>query len=235
MELVSQNNQLEQFGYIIAHNLRGGVSRILGLTGLIKGKSFDPLKDQEMLQLLHGSAKELDATIYDLNGILEIKKGIHNSYELINFSDRLTKIKNMLKDKIQESETTIHENFDHAPVCYAVPAYIESILYNLVSNGIKYRALERKPVISIKTSKENGKILLTVSDNGIGMDLTKLKEKLFSLYQRFHNHVEGKGLGLFLVKTQVEALNGTIEIDSKVNEGTSFKIHLPDKQGNLKA
>jgi signal transduction histidine kinase len=235
MELVSQNNQLEQFGYIIAHNLRGGVARILGLTGLIKGKSFDPLKDQEMLQLLHSSAKELDATIYDLNGILEIKKGIHNSYELINFSDRLMKIKNMLKDKIQESETTIHENFNDAPTCYAVPAYIESILYNLVSNGIKYRAPERKPVISIKTIKESGKILLTVSDNGIGMDLTKLNEKLFSLYQRFHDHVEGKGLGLFLVKTQVEALNGTVEVDSKVNEGTSFKIYLPDKQGNLKS
>jgi signal transduction histidine kinase len=143
------------------------------------------------------------------------------------------KIKSMLKDKIQESETTIQEDFNAAPTCYAVPAYIESILYNLVSNGIKYRAPERKPVISIKTIKENGRILLTVSDNGIGLDLSKLKDKLFSLYQRFHDHVEGKGLGLFLVKTQVEALNGTIEIDSKVNEGTSFKIHLPDKQGNL--
>ena len=71
---------------------------------------------------------------------------------------------------------------------------------------------------------------MTVQDNGIGMDLTKLKDKLFNLYQRFHHHVEGKGMGLFLVKTQVEALNGTIEIDSKVNEGTSFKIQLPDKK-----
>ena len=231
MELVRQNNQLEQFGYIIAHNLRGGVARILGLTGLIKGKSFEPTKDQDMLQLLHGSAKELDATIYDLNSILEIKKGIHNSYELINFSDRLKKVKNMLKDKIQESETTIQEDFENAPTAYAVPAYIESILYNLVSNGIKYRDTERKPVISITTAKETGKISLTVSDNGIGMDLTKLKEKLFTLYQRFHHHVEGKGLGLFLVKTQVEALNGTIDIESKVNEGTTFKIRLPAKHG----
>lgn len=231
IELVSQNNQLEQFGYIIAHNLRGAVARILGLTGLINGKSFEPDKDQEMLQLLHSSAKELDASIYDLNRILEIKKGIQNSSEMVNFSDRLIKVKSMLKDKILESGATVDEDFAAAPTCYAVPAYIESILYNLVSNGIKYRSEERKPVIKIKTSKESGKVVLTVSDNGIGMDLTKLKDKLFSLYQRFHSHVDGKGMGLFLVKTQVEALNGTIEIESKLNEGTSFKILLPAKQG----
>jgi signal transduction histidine kinase len=232
MELVSQNNQLEQFGYIIAHNLRGGVARILGLTGLINGKSFDPVRDHEMLKLLHGSAKELDTTIYDLNSILEIKKGAQSSFETTSFSDRFIKVKSMLKDKIQESGATIEENFEAAPTCYAVPAYIESILYNLVSNGIKYRAPERQPMIKIKTIKEGGKVVLTVQDNGIGMDLPKLKEKLFSLYQRFHNHVEGKGMGLFLVKTQVEALNGKIEIDSKVNEGTSFRIQLPAKQGS---
>ena len=230
MELVSQNNQLEQFGYIIAHNLRGGVARILGLTGLINGKSFEPAKDQDILKLLHGSAKELDTTIYDLNSILEIKKGVQNSFQVLNFSDRFTKVKSILKDKIQESETTIQEDFESAPTCYAIPAYLDSILYNLVSNGIKYRSAERKPVINIKTAKEGGKIVLTVRDNGIGMDLTKLKDKLFTLYQRFHHHVEGKGMGLFLVKTQVEALNGTIEIDSKVNEGTSFKIQFPVKK-----
>ena len=232
MELVSQNNQLAQFGYIIAHNFRGAVGRILGLTGLITGKSFDPAKDQEMLQLLHSSARELDATMYDLNSILEIKKGIQNSFDTVNFADRFKKIVSMLQDKIDESGTTIYEDFESAPTCYAVPAYIESILYNLVSNGIKYRAADRKPIIKIRTAKEAGKVVLTVSDNGIGLDLTKWKDKLFTLYQRFHTHVEGKGMGLFLVKTQVEALNGTIEIDSKLNEGTSFKIKLPAKQGS---
>ncbi|HEU5289114.1 MAG TPA: tetratricopeptide repeat protein [Cyclobacteriaceae bacterium] len=232
MELVSQNNQLAQFGYIIAHNFRGAVARILGLTGLINGKSFDPSKDQEMLQLLHSSARELDATMYDLNSILEIKKGIQNSFEIVNFFDRFKKVKSMLKDKIQESGTTLEEDFESAPTCYAVPAYIESILYNLVSNGIKYSAVERKPVIKIKTSKEGSKVILTVRDNGIGLDLTTFKDKLFTLYQRFHSHVEGKGMGLFLVKTQVEALNGTIEVHSKLNEGTSFKIQLPAKQGS---
>lgn len=229
MELVSQNNQLEQFGYIIAHNLRGTVARILGLTNLINSKPFEPTKDQEILQHIHDSAKELDATIYDLNAILEIRKGIHNSYELVNFSDRFKKVKSMLKDKINESETTVYEEFN-VQNCYAVPVYIESILYNLVSNGIKYKAHDRNPVIHLKTALNQNRIELTVQDNGMGMDLTKLKEKVFTLYQRFHHHVEGKGMGLFLVKTQVEALGGTIEVDSKVHEGTTFKIYLPLRQ-----
>jgi signal transduction histidine kinase len=227
LELVSQNNQLEQFGYIIAHNLRGTVARILGLTKLVN-ESSGTSKDQEVLQLIHSSAQELDTTIYDLNAILEIKKGIHNSYDLVNFSDRLKKIKSMLHDKIHETGTTITEDFK-VQTCFAVPVYIESILYNLVSNGIKYRAPDRKPVILIKTVMHGGKIVLTVQDNGIGMDLTKWKEKVFTLYQRFHDHVEGKGMGLFLVKTQVEALNGTVEINSTVNQGTIFRLSLPVK------
>lgn len=227
MELVKQNNQLEQFSYIIAHNLRGGVARILGLSNLIKGKPFDPVNDQQVIDLIQSSVKELDTTIYDLNDILEIKKGIHNSYEEINFSERFIKIKSILQDKIKESNATIIEDFREAPSWYAVPSYVESILYNLISNGIKYRSPNRPPVIKLKSSTEDSHLILTVQDNGIGMDLTKLKEKVFTLYQRFHHHVEGKGLGLFLVKTQVEALNGTIEITSLVNEGTNFKIRIP--------
>lgn len=227
LELVSQNNQLEQFAYIIAHNLRGAVARILGLSNLIKDRPFDPAQDQQVIELIHTSTKELDTTIHDLNDILEIKKGLHNSYEAINFAERLKKVQSILRDKITESETTIVEDFKTVQTCYAVPAYIESILYNLVSNAIKYRALDRKPVIKIKTSLAGDRIKLTVQDNGIGMELTRLKEKVFTLYQRFHHHVEGKGLGLFLVKTQVEAQNGVIEIDSNVNEGTTFTIFLP--------
>lgn len=228
IELVKQNNQLEQFGYIIAHNLRGPVARILGLCNLIDVKHYDPVRDQELVKQLYSSTEELDTIIYDLNAILEIKKGIHTSYEEIDLPERLAKVKSILKDKIKESETTIKADLQ-VQKCFAIPAYIESILYNLISNAIKYRALDRNPVITITTSLERNQILLMVQDNGIGLDLGKLKEKVFTLYQRFHHHVEGKGLGLFLVKTQVEALNGTIEINSKVNKGTTFKIYLPLK------
>jgi light-regulated signal transduction histidine kinase (bacteriophytochrome) len=230
IELVKQNNQLEQFGYIIAHNLRGPVSRILGLSNLIT-KQYDPIRDEEIITQLHGSAEELDAIIYDLNGILDIKKGIHTAYSQVDLPARLEKVKSILVDKINESTAVIKQDFQVKTI-YAIPAYIESILYNLLSNAIKYRYYDRVPEIEIKTYPENDTVVLIVQDNGIGIDLQKSKAKMFSLYQRFHHHVEGKGLGLFLVKTQVEALSGTIEIESKVNEGTTFIITLPIKPEN---
>lgn len=225
IELAKQNNQLEQFGYIIAHNLRGPVARILGLTNLIT-KHYDPERDQEIIDQLHGSAEELDAVIYDLNGILDIKKGVHTSFSEVQLPERLEKVKNSLKDKIEESKAEIHADLQVTTI-NGIPAYVESIFYNLISNAIKYRRLNTHPEIQIKSLIENDHILITIQDNGMGIDLEKSKSKVFSLYQRFHHHVEGKGLGLFLVKTQVEALGGTIEIQSKLNEGTTFSISLP--------
>jgi signal transduction histidine kinase len=226
LELVKQNMQLEQYGYIIAHNLRGPVARILGLSNLIT-RSFDPKRDLEIIEQLHTSAEELDTVIHDLNIILDIKKGLQHSYEELNLGDRVEKVKNALHDKIAKTQANVNYDFSAAQTCYAIPAYIDSILYNLIHNGIKYRALDRPPKIFLRSTLENGKLLLTIQDNGMGIDLEKQKNKVFNLYQRFHHHVEGKGLGLFLVKTQVEALSGTILLESEVNKGTLIKIYLP--------
>lgn len=228
-ELVKQNAQLEQFGYITAHNLRAPVARILGLGNIVGNEAYFSLpRDQEILDKLLASAHELDTIIHDLNAILDVKKGIHHAYETIDLENHFAKVKSILRDKIAESQAEITESFD-AKTCYAVPAYIESIFYNLLSNAIKYRHSERKPVIKVKTHIKGNDLYITVSDNGIGLDLNKLKSKMFSLYQRFHHHVEGKGLGLFLVKTQVEALNGSIDVQSTVGEGSTFDIRIPIK------
>lgn len=230
LELVKQNSQLEQFGYITAHNLRAPVARILGLANLINSTSFAMPQDKEVLDKLQLSVKDLDTIIFDLNRILDVKKGVHNTYEIISITDQLEKVKSALKDKIRDSDTRIIISLQ-VQKCFAIPAYIESIFYNLVSNGIKYRDPDRPLEIHITTSQESGKLKLTIRDNGLGIDLNKLKDKIFNLYQRFHSHVEGKGMGLFLVKTQVEALNGTIEVQSSVGAGTTFTIILPMAEG----
>ena len=230
LELVKQNSQLEQFGYITAHNLRAPVARILSLANLINSTSFAMPQDKEVLDKLQLSVKDLDTIIFDLNRILDVKKGVHNTYEIISITDQLEKVKSALKDKIRDSDTRIIISLQ-VQKCFAIPAYIESIFYNLVSNGIKYRDPERPLEIHITTSQEPGKLKLTIRDNGLGIDLNKLKDKIFNLYQRFHSHVEGKGMGLFLVKTQVEALNGTIEVQSSVGAGTTFTIILPMAEG----
>jgi signal transduction histidine kinase len=229
IELVKQNIQLEQYGYIIAHNLRGPVGRILGLTNLIS-HGFDPQRDGEIITQLHTSAEELDTVIHDLNVILDIKKGLQNSYETLDLADRIDKVKNALRDKIAETKATIITDFTAAQTCYCIPAYLDSIFYNLISNAIKYRAADREPLITIKSAIEMGKMVITIQDNGTGIDLEKQKNKIFNLYQRFHHNIEGKGMGLFLVKTQVEALHGNIDIESQINRGTTFRISLPLKQ-----
>jgi signal transduction histidine kinase len=226
-ELIRQNNQLEQFGYIIAHNLRAPVARILGLTNIINSPDFNMPADQKVIERLQLTSKELDTVIHDLNSILDIKKGINNTLERIDLMHRLEKVKENLREKIRESNTIINSDFSAVNVLFAIPAYIESILYNLISNAIKYKSEYRSPLIDLSTHIEEGMVYITVEDNGIGIDLENQKDKLFNLYQRFHSHVEGKGMGLFLVKTQIEAMNGKIEVQSQVNVGTTFKICLP--------
>ena len=169
------------------------------------------------------SAHEMDEVLSDINSILELKnKDIGQSYE-VDIEVTIDKVRKILYDNLQESKAEIALNLDIRNINANEP-YLESIIYNLVSNSIKYRSNERTLKIGISTYKENSSVILKISDNGMGIDLLKFEEKIFGLYQRFHDHVVGKGLGLYLVKTQVEALGGNIEIDSKVEKGTTFKI-----------
>ena len=110
---------------------------------------------------------------------------------------------------------------------YTNPAYFESILQNLVSNAIKYRSPERSPIVQINLIQENDYVLLEVTDNGLGIDLQKYGSRIFGMYKTFHRNKDAKGLGLFITKTQIEAINGKIEIASTVNMGTSFKVYFP--------
>lgn len=226
-ELVRQNNQLEQFGYIIAHNLRAPVARILGLTSIVNSPDFNMPADQKVIDRLELTSRELDTVIRDLNSILDIKKGINETLEHVDLTQRLEKVKENLREKIRESNTIIHSDFSAKNSISAIPAYLESILYNLISNAIKYRSDDRSPLVDISSYVEGNMVYMIVEDNGIGIDLENQKDKLFNLYQRFHHHVEGKGMGLFLVKTQIEAMNGKIDVQSEVNVGTRFKICLP--------
>jgi signal transduction histidine kinase len=140
-----------------------------------------------------------------------------------------------LQKEIDETNADIMADFSAIEMIHSVKPYIDSILMNLVSNAIKYRHPKRKPIITISTEQYKNYVCLSVQDNGLGIDLMKHKDKLFRLYSRFHSHVEGKGMGLYLVKTQVEALGGKVEVTSEVNHGITFKIFLQMKMENVVA
>ncbi len=225
-ELVRHNNELRQFSYTVSHNLRGPVARLLGLTDLFT-KPISLQEKEEIGRMINKSGHELDGVLKDLSLIIDIRNDLYQVREKISFEVELTKTVSMLRDQIRPSYQ-IDVDFREAPFVYSIRAMIQSILFNLISNAIKYRNPENDLRINVKTTKHfNKDVCLRVTDNGLGFNLEKQKENIFKLYKRFHTHVDGKGLGLYLVKTQVDTLGGSIEIESEINKGTTFQITLP--------
>lgn len=224
-ELVEYNHQLEQFAFVSSHNLRSPIARILGLGNLLE---ITHLPEDEIVikQNLIVSARELDRVVKDLNTILEIRKNNTSAVAEIDLSEEFNLIQLNLDKEISETNTNIKADFTNARIIRTVRPYLDSILMNLISNALKYRHPDRPPVITIRSEMRDNFLCLRVTDNGIGIDLNQYRQKLFTMYSRFHTHVEGKGLGLYLVKTQCEALGGKIEVTSQVGEGTTFTVFI---------
>lgn len=225
-ELVRHNNELRQFSYTVSHNLRGPVARLLGLTDLMS-KPLTQFERDEIAVMIQKSGHELDEVLRDLSLIIDIRNDLYQVREKISFKEEWQKTFAMLQDQIRP-EYTIDVDFEGARFVFSLRAMIQSILYNLISNAIKYRDPERNLRVLVKTTTlPDNNIVLRVSDNGLGFDIENQRENLFKLYRRFHTHVDGKGLGLYLVKTQVDTLGGEIEVESEINRGTTFTITLP--------
>jgi len=230
--LVEYNQQLEQFAFIAAHNLRAPAARILGLGKVLEISEDNKEEERAIIRRLIASTAEMDTVIKDLNVILEIKSNNSNYFTSVNLYDELTLVRSNLSKEIVETNARIQASFDEAPIILSVKPYVDSILLNLISNAIKYRNPDKVPVIDLKTEPAGEFICLTVSDNGLGFDVNQQRQNIFTLYKRFHFHVEGKGMGLYLVKTQVTALGGRIEVESRVNEGTTFRVYFKRRQVN---
>jgi len=225
-ELVEYNYKLEQFAFISSHNLRAPVARILGLGQLLELPITSELEQKVITEKIILTAKEVDRVVRDLNTILEIREANSEIHSEINLAQELELVKVSIEGEMDQTKTIIHTDFSKAPVVKTVRSYLDSMLYNLISNAIKYRNPECSPVISITSECCNDFICITVSDNGIGIDLAKHGNRLYAIHARFHDHVEGRGLGLYLIKRQLDALGGKIEVTSEVQKGTSFSLYL---------
>ncbi len=225
-ELISYNGQLEQFAYIIAHNLRAPVARMLGLVDVFKASGLLNTDNRFYIDKIEFSAKELNEIIGDLNKLLEIKNNLKDFREDVDLESKFIHTCTTLERQIRENNVVFDVDFQVKTI-HSVSLYIDSIFYNLVSNAIKYRNIDKQVYIQISSRKDKNMTIITVKDNGMGIDMQKYGDKIFSLYKRFHSHVEGKGMGLHLVKLQIETLGGTIKIDSKLDEGTTFTIAFP--------
>ncbi|MGY4384115.1 PAS domain S-box-containing protein [Pedobacter sp. UYP24] len=226
-ELVNTNTGLQQFSYIISHNLRSPVANIMALTGYLKDEVNSPETNLELHEALDTSVKLLNDVIVDLNAILAIKNDISENREEISLTQLLKDIQMSIQNMILQSKAQIFTDFKNADKLHSLKTYLHSIFINLISNSIKYRQPGVVPIIEIKSELSGSDVIISFKDNGLGIDLVKKGDQVFGLYKRFHENIKGKGMGLFMVKTQIETLGGKIAIKSEVNKGTEFIMHLP--------
>lgn len=224
------NSLYKQSAFVISHDIKSPLANIRGLIDIyrLNQKNGNEQENDQIVALIESSVKKLASKIDDLNKVIDARNEPSKTAETIDFSQLLYNIKVVISLEIRNKNAVITEDFSGATRVRYPRSYLESIILNLLTNAIKYKAKDRDPVINLKTEKIPGYTVLTVSDNGIGIDLKKHSGKLFRVFQRFHRSVEGKGLGLNLVKSQVESLGGKIEVESEVGEGTVFKVYLKD-------
>ena len=224
LELQDQNRQLDDFAHIISHNMRSPVGNINALIGLLNEKST-----KEDYQLIFGKltdvSKNLKETMNELMETLKVKKNSDVARDEIRFQDVLDKVIQSLQGEIIQTGATIQSDFKATSLYYS-KTYLESIFQNLVSNAIKYKSKLRTPEILISTRQLENAVEMRISDNGLGIDMKRYGDKIFGLHKTFHEHKDARGVGLFLVKTQVEALGGSIHVESKVDKGTIFIIRF---------
>jgi signal transduction histidine kinase len=226
IELERVNKDLDNFVYTASHDLRAPISNIEGLLKALEREigKYQPQTDkvEHLYSMLNSSVNRFKQTIGDLTDVARISKESQEDVASISISEVLQEVILDLTSQIQEAQAELDVSIPDQQVHFS-RKNLKSILYNLLSNAVKYRSLERAPFIRIMFRAEGGYIVLTVEDNGLGIDMSQ-KEKIFGLFKRLHAHVEGTGIGLYIVKRIVENAGGRIEVESQVGVGSTFKV-----------
>lgn len=229
MEIISkQNNRLLNFAHIVSHNLRSHTGNFKMLINIID-ETQDQVQKDECFGFLKTTSNALSETIDHLKELVDIQSTIIHKKENLNLNFFLNQTFELLSNEIKEHKVKIVNLIDQNETVQFNPAYLESLFLNFTTNAIKYSHPERTPEIRYSLVKEAGKLMLVIQDNGLGINLNKHGEKLFGMYKTFHQHPNARGIGLFMTKSQIESMGGSIEVESQVNVGTTFKINFSNE------
>ena len=220
-----QNNRLKNFSHIVSHNLRSHSGNLNMLVAFLNEELDGKLK--ELMQMMDSATGQLAETIAHLNEVTEIQTNENAIRKTVCLKEYILRTTNTLSAVIKENNISIVDQTPANLVVKAIPAYLESILLNFTSNAIKYRSTKRASYIKFCTEVKSKEIMLTIEDNGLGMDLKKYGERLFGMYNTFHKHKDSRGIGLFITKNQIEAMGGRVTVESTIDVGTTFTIYLP--------
>lgn len=220
-----QNERLTTFADIITHNLRSHSGNLSTIKGFLE-EEFEWLKTNENFHILTKAIDNLEETVSHLTEVAKIKQVGNDEIEILNLYDYVEKAIYNVIALARNTKTTIVNNVKEDIVVRGVPAYLDSIILNFLTNGIKYRAEERLPEITISTEETEKFIVLKITDNGMGIDLEKYGNKLFHMYKTFHINKDAIGIGLFITKNHIESMGGKVEVTSEVGVGSEFSIYL---------
>jgi signal transduction histidine kinase len=219
----TQNNKLLNFAHIVSHNLRTHSGNIKSLLELHKEAL---LSDDDTLSNLQIVSDELFSTIENLNDLVSIYTEKENNMQHLKVNSFIDKVLDVLHDSIKLKEIQVLNYVPNSAEVVSIPAYLESIMLNLVTNAVKYSDPNKESKIIFTTELNDDFVVLNVKDNGLGIDLHKHKDSIFGLYKTFHKNNDARGVGLYLTKNQIENMGGQIKVESTLNFGTTFKIYF---------
>jgi len=227
-KLTKENEQLKELNYATSHNLRSPLSSLLTIFDLIDHSKISDPEIKDFVKLLENSSLQIKQTLDTHIDTFRTNRSLKIDSTEIRIPSLLDEARNALNSLINDTKTRIQTNFSAFDMVWFNPDFMKSILMNLLSNSIKYAHPARTPEISIHTAVEDGRKKLIFSDNGRGFDVTENKDKLFGLYQTFHDNEDSKGIGLYLVYNHITNLGGQISVDSTIGSGTTFTITFKD-------
>ncbi|MBT8313333.1 MAG: PAS domain-containing sensor histidine kinase, partial [Maribacter sp.] len=220
-----QNKKLVNFAHIVSHNLRSHTANFSMLLEFLVSEK-DEEEKQNLINMLVEASDHLLETLNNLNEVVVINTNVNLKKQNISLIKNIQSVEKNLSVFLKNNNAKVINTIEADVKIKAIPAYLDSILMNFFTNAIMYKSPERDPVIKLSSTRENGYTILSITDNGLGIDLKKYGDKLFGMYKTFHNNADAKGIGLFLTKNQVEAMNGKITTSSVVGKGTTFNIHF---------
>lgn len=229
-ELTKQRDQLEEFAYVISHHLRGPVSNIVSLLNDLDSEKNTDIPN-ETVKHLRASSNHLLDTLEDLTHAIIVRHDDSPNYESLEVELVIKSVTNALRDLISASGTNISIDVRSQPILEYPRAYLESILRQLLSNSIRFSAPGRPPRIRIRMTHDETGPILEFSDNGLGIDLEKYGNKIFRVRTSFHRGAAGRGVGLFMIKTIVESMGGSVTLTSMIDKGTTFTIAFTNANG----
>ncbi len=223
-----QNKKLINFAHIVSHNLRSHTANFAMLLDILV-KEKEDVEKERILEMLGEASDNLMGTLENLNEVIDISTNVNLERKSLNLNEQITKVMQNLSAILQQNHGKVVNEISDQVHVKAVPAYLESILFNLLTNAVRYRHPDRTPEITLTSRWEKEHTIFSIKDNGLGIDLSRYGNKLFGMYKTFHNNKDARGIGLYITKNQIEAMGGTIMACSEVNVGSVFSVYFKNE------